>query len=560
MSDSVQISVGDINERGYLNGMTRRGFTPAKGNLELAANTLDSHDAAALQGQRTLLYNVQQHTVELIDDAGGMNEQDIRNAFSMHRENHTSDASRGVSGMGGKNSMCILSQKKNMRLYTRKRDNTFYRIEVPWTDIFSEGLYTGKVQLYPMDDTEKEAFIKQRYLNGMCHGQNVHGTSIEFPSNDELVEVIEENFKPIAESEVKNPLDRMAIVFGRETMKFAYRHHENPDVKVLEKYNYFSLPTTEYYRGISSYTIEQWTKGEDHRYLLNIDEGVTYEINKVGRGFKKEPERTVDNTQQYQHVGNYTVQVGLRSDSEYFTSTAVALPENTREIYGLDKKFLGDDTFDYLAQYKLFRNNMLIGLIPSPDVAISSHRANSKADLEYRRVQVEVSFCPVSLQGNAMDRAMNIQENKNQFDGKSISLKFTRLLKWLRQVKANEIWTYFTTAIARPPAPVPLVEEEESDDEDATGPPPTDVLNQLYLARTEPLPESDTDTESIASEISHHTVTPPPCGLGSTPHPPLPNPHATTQITMNLIILNEVHNDFMEHLRELCGDYQVTIT
>lgn len=513
MSNTNILSVGDINEKGYLSGMTRRGFTPAKCNLELAANTFDSHDVLGNQDEGMLLYDIRQSNVRLIDNAGGMNNEDIRNAFSMHRENHISETSRGVSGMGGKTAMRILSRDRNMIVYTKKPDGPYTRIDIPWATIVSEGIYTGKVQTKPMKDDEKESFVYERYSNNMSNGPVVHGTTIEFPSDNELEELIKNNFSSITESEVKNPLDRMDIVFGREKVKIGMKTSESSEIKILEKYDYFGLPNTSYYRGVSTYTIEQWTKGNEHRFLLQLPDG-TYEINKHGSGFKKDPEPSTSNTNGYHHVGDYEVRVGLRNDPAYFDNTNPRFPQVTTNIYGIDKKFLDEDKYDYLAYFKIYRNNMLIGLIPCPEVAMTSIRGGNKTNCEYYRVQLDVSFNPLSTQNNAMDRAMNIQENKNQFDGKSLPIRFTRLLKWIRKQKSEEIWEYFTNTIAMYQAENAPSEDEEEEVDDAPTPAPapvpapapatpatTNVLDQLDTARqantreVAPLPESDTESE-----------------------------------------------------------------
>ncbi len=564
------VKVGDINERGYINGMTRRGFTPEKANLELIANALDSHDSVGSQNGRVLLYDVRQHTVRMVDNAGGMNEKDIENAFSMYRENHIHEASRGVSGVGGKNSMLILSQKKNMELFTKKEDGPFLKVEVPWETIHADGIYTGQILVKPMFDTEKEAFMNERYSNGMCHGHNTCGTTIEFPSTNEMVELIQESFKPVQESSLKNPMDRMDIVFGRENVDFIYKHFENSISIILPKYDYFNAPNTEFYTGISTYTIEQWTRGEEHRFLL-IQNGARLEIQKVGKGLSRVPSECNENTQGYRHVGNYTVRVGLRAHNDYFNPENPIVPrnlaslretENTRlwldgsnRLYGIDKQFLDEDNYDYLPQNKLYRNNMLIGLIPTPDVSMGSARASPFSSLEYFRIQLDVSFNPVSAQNNAMDRAMNIQENKNQFDGKSLSLKFTRLLKHIRHLKFEQIVNYFVATIQRHAAAAAVQ-------------PPEDDSDSLLDS------DSETDDDSIDSQPVPQPPAPAPAPTpvpapAAEPEPepepatvpapvPAPAPERNNQVTLNLGSLSfQQYLEFLGRMTCLCDEYNV---
>lgn len=466
----MSVQVGSIDERGYLNGLTRRGYTHAKCILELAANVLDSMDMVQSSCRR-LVFDIKQEYTSLIDNAAGMKEEDIRNMFSLHRENHGSDASRGVSGIGAKPALSILAQKQDVVLYTKHVNGPFLKISVPWSQIHQSGIYTGKIEVSQMNDTEKEHFITERGAYGMINGMNAHGTTIRFPTNTELTDIIRQNFQGISESDLNNPLDRMGVVFGREDIDFVYKHFEGQEPEMLSLYNYFGQRESNYYTGVSTHTIEQWSNHHEHRFLwIRGDE--KYEILPHGRGFSTSPSLSTRNTRGYQHVGDYTVRVGLRNQREYFNPLQPKEPENTTSVYGADKEFLGEDPHDYLPQNKLYRNNMLIGLIPTPDIKISSSRANAKADLEYRRVQVEVSFSPVSLQDNAQDRAMNIQENKNQFDGKSIALNFTRLLKAMRKEKADAIWLYMETVIQehrlRVVEPEPQPEPEPEVDADDT--------------------------------------------------------------------------------------------
>jgi hypothetical protein len=114
-----------------------------------------------------------------------------------------------------------------------------------------------------------------------------------------------------------------------------------------------------------------------------------------------------------------------------------------------------------------------------------------------------------------MDRVMNIQENKNQHNGESIPVNFTRLVKAIKKKKANEIWTYFQTILRD----VGVVNEEESDEEEmaaeevATESPPVEPVSPPMPPTTEEsnaAADSDIEMESVpeSQTISEENTTP----------------------------------------------------
>ena len=95
---------GSLDERGLINGFDRKGFTYTRCGAELVANICD---ASATQA----LIIVDRDAIRLIDNGVGMNEHGIQNMFATFRENHNNDNSMGVSGLGAKPSINILSKK-----------------------------------------------------------------------------------------------------------------------------------------------------------------------------------------------------------------------------------------------------------------------------------------------------------------------------------------------------------------------------------------------------------------------------------------------------------------
>ena len=428
---------GDINERGYVNSFKRRGFTPAKCLLELGANVLDSMDKMPQSSIKGLTFVVEREYIKMIDTAGGMNKDGATAMFSIHNENHSSDSSRGVSGLGAKPSMFILSQETPVDIYTRKIDGDFIHICAPWDEIWRLGKYTGMVKITSMTEEEKEVFMAER--------ETSHGTTIRFRYNDILKNIIEANFTSSTSSELTNPLDRFEFVFGRDDIVMLYKHYED-GIKELEQYNYFSGTDADFYRGRSEATIHQYTRGTDTRFIwMKGDEMM--EILKRGSGVAKTAALSVANLIGYTCIGKYTIKTGLRVDSEIFNPIQPAFPQN-----GAFGKNINNDTF--LGSYKLVRNNQLIGLVLPPDHTIAAARGAAESWLKHILVQTDISFNPISSQNNAQDMAMNIQENKNQFDGTSLPKQFTRLVKSIHEEKAAEIEAYFIEMTRPVPPPV----------------------------------------------------------------------------------------------------------
>ena len=465
--------VGSINERGYLKGFKRRGYTEPKCLLELVANSLDS-----IEGDGDIYFHIGIHEIRMSDRGKGMDRAGIKSMFDLHCENHVSEASRGVSGIGAKPALSNLSGDRNMFLLTHKAGGEYLKVIIPWADIHREGRYTGMVEVHPMSPSDVDAFGIRT------------GTTIVFPYSDTLRTLIHDNFASIDEEDntLVAPLDRIGIVFGRESTQINYVHHETPCfVNILPKYNYFAATDAEYYTGVKRAVIEHWFS-EDGKDRF-ICEGK--EIIRAGRGWSKEPCDRQTNMSGFRRVGEYLVLVGLRRDAAIFDDAHPALP-TANHVYqnAYNTEHLGSGNKEYLALSKLVRNGQTIGLIPLADITIANARANGALHCKVELVQCEVRFNPVSAQDNRQDNVMGIQENKNQFDGDSLPLNFTRLVKAIRMQKGDDIWEYFKMRVV---AALPPAEEAEAEAED------TEVDEELEEAEEE-VEEAEAEEEEETKE------------------------------------------------------------
>lgn len=519
--------IGTINERGYINGFERRGFTPSKCLSELVANVMDSMDRVQVTNSsysKKCIFEVHRDTIKMIDNGAGMNESALERMYDMHSENHRSEASRGVSGIGSKPSQYILGGKTEVRVYTRTVDGEYLCAIAPWNIIQQEGVYTGKILIRKQSPEEILQFVQERSRNGMLADGDAFGTTTEFRNNPLLFEVIDSAFKD--GDTHTNPHDRIGIIFGRDDVAILYKHHDEPAPIVLKMFNYFGGVQDEYYDGgYSESQIQQWYSQRLNKHRFIWDDGeMEFEIKPVGRGFAKDMSVKDENLNGYTRVGTYTVRVGLRKDSHIYNleaptfvmkdnGTIVPITADARYYSSYMREHVGDNE-KYMTHAKLVRNNQEIGLIP-PEVIVGNARGDGCAYLKIKLVQCEVSFNPVSAHNNLQDRVMNVQENKNQLDGDSLPKNFTRLVAAIKEEKAARIWLQLSAAAsaahrAAQPAPIvrpvtPAISEAEteliSDEEDTT------TISRPALPRA----ESNLLTSLIPE---HRTPTPPPLQVG----------------------------------------------
>ena len=486
------IKIGSIDEKGYLGGMGRRGFTPAKCALELFANNLDALEKVHTPANFTkkVVVDVKADKTNLIDNGAGMVESQVENMFALHKSNHGSDTSRGVSGIGAKPAMSILSEKTMVKVFTHTVGGPYLCTTVPWDQIHSKGVYTGMIDVSPMTAAQQLNFIAERRDNGMLNMNEAHGTTIQFETNNTLSSVIEATFAPISEEyALKNQLDRAGIVFGRDQVEFLYKNHNKPTETIrLEQYDYFGAPNSQFYTGKTEHIVEQWHRDKDgsDRYILNFN-GKNFEITQNGRGFSKDPEEVKTNMTGYYKVGSYTIVCGMRLDKTVFD------PEKPIAISGkftpgsFNMLHLGAeiDCNEFLWSMKLVRNNQLIGLIPNPTISLGSMRANGDAQIAAALVQIEIQFNPLSSHENFQDLALSIQENKNQFDGKSCPVQLARISGFLRTEKAKQVMKFMNECIEavnpRPPTPPPRPPTPPPAPPSPPSPTPTDYSEDEYI-------------------------------------------------------------------------------
>ena len=73
--------IGDINEAGVLNNLKRKGCSDSQAIRELNDNSIDAKS-------ENILYNIERDFISIVDDGEGMNYEEVKNMFSLNRENN----------------------------------------------------------------------------------------------------------------------------------------------------------------------------------------------------------------------------------------------------------------------------------------------------------------------------------------------------------------------------------------------------------------------------------------------------------------------------------------
>jgi len=98
MLNLKMIKAGSINEPGFINNWNKQGFTFNKAGSELISNSIDafSEDISFVIKKED-----SQKCIDMIDNGIGMTIEKFPKMFDLSRENHASDKSMGVAGIGG---------------------------------------------------------------------------------------------------------------------------------------------------------------------------------------------------------------------------------------------------------------------------------------------------------------------------------------------------------------------------------------------------------------------------------------------------------------------------
>jgi len=449
------MNVGSLDESGYLNSFYRQGYNLSKCLSESFANAKDA-GADKIVFEDTESYN------RIIDNGRGMSRDDFKSMFSFQKPNHSDRKSCGISGIGGKIAQCILSNKKTSTTYTFNGDE-YLVANAPWDRMFEYGVFSDMITIDNMNQYQIDMF------NARTNGNT--GTIIEFPRNDDVIDVIKQNFsrnnKDDKQSKMEcvyNPCDMINVVFGGFRLDISYKRRDG-EVEQMQMYDYFGEESEKYYDGKTTRTIEHYydARKDISRYILKADDvqdESDMEIPRVGRGYSKDPRKVSAPYEGYIKKGEYVAVVGQR----HYTDMDEEPPETIIQCYDDRKKCFYDEQFEEgISDHRapLYRNGQMIGKFHCSDVKYTNSRANSKSYHEIKSVQLKLSYSTHCTQDNLLDKCMGIQQNKNQFQSEDMPVNLTRLLGYIKKDKATMIYKYFESIRTQPISPSQPSEVEQ---------------------------------------------------------------------------------------------------
>ena len=453
LSTSRRRKTGSINQTGFWNGLSRLGFTIAQCYGELVGNSIDAK-------ADEFKFIVKQDVIRMVDDGTGMDDNGIDKMFDAFNENHQSESSIGISGIGSKASFKMLcdvdedkkitcSEEYQIYVYTHAQNGPYLKITVPIGEMIAHSRYIDMIEIDDMNKDEKEVFMKER--------NKEHGTTIVVPKKQSLVEVLDENFGEIKDA-IEHNHHRLSIAYGKFQMNIGLQNGSKP-IKWLPKYNYFQHDDTKYYTGKHEYTIQVYSS-KGAKFVLMDKDGETYMVK--NNTVEKVKMGDIHDFRIWKKKGEFHIVAGQQKDKDYFDEDEpFSSKRNQQKLYGDDKKFFrtkiskknGEekcftDDEKYLCHAILVRNCQVIGPKTIRGLSNSSSiRADAEARHKIYHTHLEISYNVISNQNNYMDDIVDIQQNKNQLNP---SLKDKTLEKLLYHIKVQvhkKIWEFFNQTI-----------------------------------------------------------------------------------------------------------------
>ena len=445
-TNASSMRVGSTNQAGLIRNFSRMGFTPAKCIAELVANSCDAQSPKAI-------FKENRKYIKLIDMGIGMNAEKIGKMFDLFRSNHESERTMGVSGLGGKNALFILSKKDGVKpstvlIFTKSPDGEYLRITVPWETIIEQEIWDEQIAVDKMTEEEIEEFKKERETE-----EFQHGTTIQFEYSDVLMDLLKSQFNKSDRDKITEFNTRLDIIFGHSGVDIVLEKSDGTPRITLPKYKYFGDDETHYYTGKNIEVIDHYIDSEEKDRFIWVDSenNDTKEIKQTAKTTRNVPESVVVH-QSWKHIGSYEVFNGMRRDTRLFNEASpTKLNSASFHLSNYDEQFFVqskniEQLKEYCPKTKLYRNGQCITEFNIEGFNVLTSRAGGSALLRTFYHRTEVHYFTKSKQDNPMDIAMGIQANKNQ-NQRDFPKTFERLLKYLKDRNYKKIDAHFDLVI-----------------------------------------------------------------------------------------------------------------
>jgi hypothetical protein len=494
----MSIQIGSINEKGLLNDFNRKGFTYEQCFGEIISNSIDAE-------AKDIKFVCVDNKIIILDNGIGMTEENVKNMFDLHRQNHETATSMGVSGIGGKIATQILSEKQNIKIYTKNKNEDGYIISVPWLDIYTEERYTGMVVCEPMGDDTKFEKLMRKYEMDSKYGTIIY---IKKAYNKNITDCLKNYIRLGSGVDKLTEISNIPqIIFGKFDTNIYHIDDcdENDDIDSfkMKKYDYFN-EECDFIKGVDLSTIHIFKNKITSEYVY-VEEygGEYYYCKKVGKaGYKRNiiklnndefMEKYVDHVNFEYITLNIDIQVktGIQNVKEYFDKEE---PEthydndknsftpndvsNSKIYPECDKIFFEKENEEneeksnsklpvvlLLTKIFLRRNKQVITGIHNENAG--SLRGGGNSSLKFLFIRQEIDYQVYSSQNNNIDIIVNIQSNKGQHCH-TLDVPFKRLLDNRRNITYEKIKKYMkkkyevSTHVPVPiPVPIPVPEQKQ---------------------------------------------------------------------------------------------------
>ena len=409
-------SIGEIDERGFLETFERKGFDILSSADELISN---SYDAAA----KNVIISKECGNTAISDDGQGMDMTDAKFMFSMYKPKNR-NGTIGMANSGAKPSLYKLSNKRQSTIISLKNGH-YITILVDWAKMLRENKYTNNIIVRKSEEIEIELFHSIEL-------ERTSGTTILFKYVETTWDILECQFNFASYLDISKSF---SVRYGH-TKDFNIKIINNSRILELNKYN------------------PRNSANEIHRRIdvLKDSDGVTRfisdkneEIKPFARGFNKLPiVIDIKELEGFTLVNSLEVFISLPHDEAYHKDAKTWYPPDLN-MFKINEDI---DKIKASLYPTLVRNNYALGFITIEETATSNRRASYEGRLYYD-VYTVVKSNQTHL--NSIDDIIGTQENKGQLQD-NMPIQIKRLIHHFKMEYINKL----KERVKPKPVPAPL--------------------------------------------------------------------------------------------------------
>ena len=501
------MNVGEWDEAGLLNGLTREGFTKRFSIFELDANSCDA-------GAKNIKKIITNDKIKFIDDGRGLSRDGIKRMFNMCHANHVNEETMGVSGKGAKGAQIELTNQGMVTMFSYD-GNEFIKIIVDWANIFKNKTLTGQINIVPMTNDEKNQFISDR--KSMT---TETGLTCIIDNNGENAETIREQYDDKIYKNLPRK-QRTDVVFGKKGhINFTlYDEVKGKNYGPLKMFNPTELNDDQYYLNEKDIieVYQHKTHKEKVMFCLNVNDKKykIYGKKKQNNGISEKlysdfpsSEYTkigefVCKTQLHRniHLFDYNNPKGiLSSDDNYRLETTKDDKELIKSIkyknlgdigknispyhedYFNTKDNWGEHSID-MSECGIHRNGQYIGQKPIDGFNGATSRGSTETLIGTVFIQLIVEYNVLCNQTNLMDKIIGVQGVKAQLSECGFPKEFMGLLTHIKSKYKKELFIDWNNRIKEQIRDESSggVEETKGGDDDENGEQATAVQHKTVI-------------------------------------------------------------------------------